>query len=188
MLNNASGVRKSSLRRGWKRSRKLLKRMSRTRSDSALPSCRQRPPTYRTSSSIATRSGKARWTAARCCSWPLRENLPPGSGATAQYLKHREMVRHQLGADLVLLLLGRVPGAIRRQMMERKIGFIAPGAQLYVPEVFLDLRERAPAFALSSRRADQPDHAIPATGGHAGPHPGRPEPHRTMRTGCESRS
>lgn len=77
-----------------------------------------------------------------------RENLPPGSGATAQYLKHREMVRHQLGADLVLLLLGRVPGAIRRQMMERKIGFIAPGSQLYVPEVFLDLRERAPAFAL----------------------------------------
>lgn len=77
----------------------------------------------------------------------VRENLPPGSGATAQYLKHREMVRHQLGADLVLLLLGRVPGAIRRQMMERKIGFIAPGAQLYVPEVFLDLRERAPAFA-----------------------------------------
>jgi DNA-binding MarR family transcriptional regulator len=77
-----------------------------------------------------------------------RENLPTGSGATAQYLKHREIVRHQLGADLVLLLLGRVPGAIRRQMMERKIGFIAPGAQIYVPEVFLDLRERAPAFAL----------------------------------------
>lgn len=78
----------------------------------------------------------------------LRENLPTGSGTTAQYLKHREMVRHQLGGDLVLLLLGRVPSAIRRQMTERKIGFIAPGAQLYVPEVFLDLRERAPAFAI----------------------------------------
>jgi DNA-binding MarR family transcriptional regulator len=78
----------------------------------------------------------------------IRENLPPGSGVTAQYLKHREMVRHQLGAELVLLLLGRVPSAIRRQMMERKIGFITPGAQLYVPEALLDLRERAPVFAL----------------------------------------
>jgi DNA-binding MarR family transcriptional regulator len=79
----------------------------------------------------------------------IKENLPPGSGATAQYLKHREMVRHQLGGDLVLLLLGRVPNVIRRQMMDRKIGFIAPGAQLYVPEAFLDLRERAPAFAIA---------------------------------------
>jgi len=78
----------------------------------------------------------------------LRENLPTGSGTTAQYLKHREMVRHQLGGDLVLLLLGRLPSAIRRQMTDRKIGFIAPGAQLYVPEAFLDLRERAPAFAI----------------------------------------
>lgn len=78
----------------------------------------------------------------------IRENLPPGSGATAQYLKHREMVRHQLEGDLVLLLLGRVPSVIRRQLMDRKIGFIAPGAQLYIPEALLDLRERAPAFAI----------------------------------------
>lgn len=79
----------------------------------------------------------------------IKEDLPRGSGASAQYLKHREMVRRELGADLVLLLLGRVPNVIRRQMMERKIGFIAPGAQLYVPEAFLDLRERAPALAIA---------------------------------------
>lgn len=79
----------------------------------------------------------------------VREVLPPGSGATAQYLKHRDLVRRELGADLVLLLLDRAPGAIRRQMMERKIGFLAPGAQIYVPEAFLDLRERAPAFAIA---------------------------------------
>lgn len=79
----------------------------------------------------------------------IREILPPGSGATMQYLKHRDLVRHQLGADLVLLLLNHAPNAIRRQMVERKIGFIAPGAQLYVPEAFLDLRERAPTFAVA---------------------------------------
>lgn len=70
-------------------------------------------------------------------------------GATADYLKHRDMVRRQLGVELVLLLLDHAPSAIRRQMVDRKIGFIAPGAQLYVPEAFLDLRERAPIFAFA---------------------------------------
>ena len=73
----------------------------------------------------------------------------PRQGATAEYLKHRDLVSRQLGADLVLLLLDHAPGAIRRQMVDRRIGFIAPGAQLYVPEAFLDLRERAPAFAIT---------------------------------------
>jgi hypothetical protein len=31
----------------------------------------------------------------------IREVLPTGSGATAQYLKHRDLVRRELGADLV---------------------------------------------------------------------------------------
>jgi DNA-binding MarR family transcriptional regulator len=80
----------------------------------------------------------------------LRE---PRQGVTADYLKHRDLVRRQLGADLVLLLLDRVPNAVRRQMVERQVGFIAPGAQLYVPEALLDLRERAPTMAVAP--ADQ---------------------------------
>jgi DNA-binding MarR family transcriptional regulator len=86
----------------------------------------------------------------------VREVLSPGSGATAQYLKHRDLVRRELSADLVLLLLDRAPGAIRRQMMERKIGFLVPGAQIYVPEAFLDLRERAPAFAIAHGESISP--------------------------------
>lgn len=86
----------------------------------------------------------------------FREVLPPGSGATAQYLKHRDLVRRELGADLVLLLLDRAPNIIRRQMMERKIGFLAPGAQIYVPEAFLDLRERAPTFAIAHGESISP--------------------------------
>ena len=80
----------------------------------------------------------------------LRE---PRQGVTADYLKHRDLVRRQLGVDLILLLLSHVPNAIRRQMVERQIGFIAPGAQLYVPEALLDLRERAPRIAIAP--ADQ---------------------------------
>ena len=86
----------------------------------------------------------------------IKEILPPGSGATAQYLKHRDLVQRELGAELVLLLLDRAPNAIRRQMVDRKIGFIASGAQLYVPEAFLDLRERAPAFAIASAASISP--------------------------------
>ncbi|MCX7283850.1 MAG: hypothetical protein NTX28_07375 [Novosphingobium sp.] len=71
-----------------------------------------------------------------------------GSGANVPYLKHRDLVRREFGADVVLLLLDRASGAVRRQMIERRIGFLAPGAQIYVPEAFLDLRERAPAAAL----------------------------------------
>lgn len=77
----------------------------------------------------------------------LRE---PRQGVTADYLKHRDLVRRLLGVDLVLLLLAHVPSATRRQMVERQIGFIAPGAQLYVPEALLDLRERAPTVMIAS--------------------------------------
>jgi hypothetical protein len=63
----------------------------------------------------------------------------PRQGATTEYLKHRDLVRRQLGVDLVLLLLDHAPATIRRQMVDRRLGFIAPGAQLYVPEAFLDL-------------------------------------------------
>lgn len=75
----------------------------------------------------------------------LRE---PRHGATTEYLKHRGVVRHQLHADLVVLLLDKVTNAIRHQMINRQIGFLAPGAQLYIPEAFLDLRERASATTI----------------------------------------
>lgn len=70
----------------------------------------------------------------------------PRQGATSDYLKHRDLVRQRLGVDLTLLLLDQIPNAVRRQMIERKIGFIAPGTQLYVPEALLDIRERTPSL------------------------------------------
>lgn len=71
----------------------------------------------------------------------------PGQGATTDFITHRELLRRQLGIRLVLLLLEHVPAIIRRQMVERQIGFLAPDAQLYVPEALLDLRERTPTRA-----------------------------------------
>lgn len=77
----------------------------------------------------------------------------PRQGVTFEYLKHRELICRGLGTEFALLLLDQVPSAIRRQMVDRKIGFVAPGAQLYVPEALLDLRERVPALAVT--HADQ---------------------------------
>jgi len=71
----------------------------------------------------------------------IREQVP-GSGATHQFIRHRDILRAELGVRVVLLLLDHVSTAIRRQMVDRHIGFVAPGAQLYVPEALLDLRER----------------------------------------------
>lgn len=63
-------------------------------------------------------------------------------GAAADLIKHRELIRRELGVPLVLVLLDSAPITIRKQMIERQIGFLVPGTQLYVPEALLDLRER----------------------------------------------
>lgn len=69
----------------------------------------------------------------------------PGQGGTSEFLKHREILQRKLGVRLVVLLLDHVPSVIRRQMVERKVGFLVPGAQLYVPDALIDLRERTPS-------------------------------------------
>lgn len=67
----------------------------------------------------------------------------PGQGAITHFVKHREMLRERLGIKLILLLLPRTPAAIRRQLVDRQIGFLAPGAQVYIPEAFLNLEGRS---------------------------------------------
>jgi DNA-binding MarR family transcriptional regulator len=85
----------------------------------------------------------------------MREHIL-GRAATHQFIKHRDTLRAELGAKVVLLLLDHVSTAIRRQMVERHIGFIAPGAQLYIPEALIDLRERT-----RGPRATPGDHLSP---------------------------
>lgn len=67
----------------------------------------------------------------------------PGEGFTADYIKQRELLRDRLGVPLVLLLVDHAQAAVRKQMVVRKIGFVAPGRQFYVPEALLDLSERS---------------------------------------------
>jgi hypothetical protein len=66
----------------------------------------------------------------------------------SDFAKHRELVRSGLGVPLVLLLLDHVSAAVRRHLIDKKIGFLHPGAQLYVPEALLDWRERTPSASV----------------------------------------
>lgn len=67
----------------------------------------------------------------------------PGEGFTADFIKQRDFLRERLNVPLVLLLLEHAPAAVRRQMVARKIGFVTPGSQLYIPEALLNLSERS---------------------------------------------
>lgn len=66
----------------------------------------------------------------------------PGMGFITDFLKHREILRRDLAVPIVVLLLDHAPAALRRQMVERRISFLSPGNQLYIPEALIDLRER----------------------------------------------
>lgn len=70
------------------------------------------------------------------------KNWRPQTGFMRDFAKHREILCRELGDQPVILLLDQAPAAIRRQLIERRIGFLAPASQLYIPEVFLDWRER----------------------------------------------
>lgn len=70
--------------------------------------------------------------------------IVPQSGAIGgvdEFMKHRDQMRHHIDARLFVLLLETVPAALRRRLVEKRVAFISPGAQFYVPEAFVDLRE-----------------------------------------------
>lgn len=62
-------------------------------------------------------------------------------GGVEEFLKHREQMRRRLDASLLVLVLEAVPAALRRRLVEKRVAFIAPGTQFYVPEALLNLRE-----------------------------------------------
>lgn len=62
-------------------------------------------------------------------------------GTVAALEKHREIVRDVLRTRLVILIAASLPAAARRRLVEARIGFIVPDAQLYVPEALLNIQE-----------------------------------------------
>ena len=58
------------------------------------------------------------------------------------FVRNRERFDGKVKSDIVLLLTGGVTGITRRRLIEQRVGFLVPGSQLYIPEMFLDLRDR----------------------------------------------
>jgi hypothetical protein len=69
---------------------------------------------------------------------PDPNEIHKGLGEVA---RHRATVCNQLHADLVVLLFEALPPRQRRKLVADRIAFMVPGAQLYVPELFLEFRE-----------------------------------------------
>lgn len=67
------------------------------------------------------------------------------SMATADELaRHVQLVRDRATTPVVVLVFETLSPSRRQSLLKRRLAFMAPGAQLYVPEALLDLRERTP--------------------------------------------
>jgi len=67
----------------------------------------------------------------------------PAKPDLSQLAKHRESLATKLGHD-VALVFSTLKSYERRRLIEKKIPFIVPGRQLYLPTLLIDLRESFP--------------------------------------------
>ena len=71
-----------------------------------------------------------------------------------QVAKHAEIARTALGPNLVFVFPA-LPSFDRKRFIQRRIPFIVPGRQTYLPMVMIDLREKSPTRpAIGGRNAE----------------------------------
>lgn len=71
--------------------------------------------------------------------------LRAASNASAEELaRHAQAVKDRSGTQTVVLVFETLSPSRRLGLLKRRLAFMVPGAQLYVPDALLDLRERAP--------------------------------------------
>lgn len=71
--------------------------------------------------------------------------LRADSKATADEMaRHVQVVRDRSTTMVVVLVFDTLSASRRQGLLKRRLAFMVPGAQLYVPEALLDFRERAP--------------------------------------------
>lgn len=69
----------------------------------------------------------------------------PGSDASVEEMgRHADLVRDRSDGRLVVLLFEAVTPARRHALLVRRMAFMAPRAQIFIPEALMDLRERTP--------------------------------------------
>lgn len=60
--------------------------------------------------------------------------------SSGQIIKHLDLISNSLHHK-VILVTGNMPGISRRKFIERRINFIVPGKQLFLPEFLVDLAD-----------------------------------------------
>jgi hypothetical protein len=83
-----------------------------------------------------------RWQMAMFADRPciLAEMKEPNSFSIAQIEKHFELVKTKIGLP-VIAVFNELEAYNRKRLIEKKIAFVVPGKQLYVPEFLIDLKE-----------------------------------------------
>jgi hypothetical protein len=69
------------------------------------------------------------------------EKTQPREFSTSEYARNAAILKDRLGKDIVLVI-AKLPSYVRNRLVREGIPFIVPGAQMFVPMLMVDLRER----------------------------------------------
>jgi hypothetical protein len=69
------------------------------------------------------------------------EKTPPEELSASEYARHAALLRQRFGQDVVLVM-AKLPSYVRNRLVREGVPFIVPGAQMFLPMVMVDLRER----------------------------------------------
>lgn len=78
------------------------------------------------------------------------EKAPPETFSVDEYERHAATLREKLG-DGVVFVISSLPSSARMPMIRRRIPFVVPKSQTFLPSVWIDLRERQPVERRSKR-------------------------------------
>jgi DNA-binding MarR family transcriptional regulator len=67
-------------------------------------------------------------------------------GSPKEYRNQTEQIRKLLGRPLVLVI-PEITASVRNRLVDMRIPFIVPGAQLFIPEVWMELQEKYPGMS-----------------------------------------
>jgi hypothetical protein len=69
------------------------------------------------------------------------ERTPPEELSASEYARNAAMLRQRFGQDVVLVM-AKLPSYVRNRLVHEGVPFIVPGAQMFLPMLMIDLRER----------------------------------------------
>jgi hypothetical protein len=83
------------------------------------------------------------------------ENDPKESFSVGEYERHASILREKLGEGVVFVI-SSLPSSARAPMIQRRIPFVVPKSQTFLPSIWIDLRDRQPMPRHSERKKFTP--------------------------------